>query len=130
MDSFDFFVNTISGNAGDGINITNQAPYDEANINDFLFGGNTITGNLDDGVDIRSGAYAYFYNVNFGDRTYGSGYNSIYGNSDNAVEYDVWDNETLFAEDNWWGEAPPDLSDFGGSNWDLIDYTPWLISAP
>jgi hypothetical protein len=37
---------------------------------------------------------------------------------------------TLYAEYNWWGEAPPDSDSFGGGWKNHIDYDPWLTGAP
>lgn len=54
------------------------------------------------------------------------GLNSIY---DNGEEMDVSNfrgDATIMAENNWWGQAPPDPLKFYGN----VDYTPWLSSAP
>jgi hypothetical protein len=37
---------------------------------------------------------------------------------------------TLWAERNWWGEAPPDSDSFAGRWKDHIDYDPWLTGPP
>ena len=47
--------------------------------------------------------------------------NSIYGNAHFDVENRA-DSAPINAEDNWWGQAPPDPAQFGGN----VDYVPYL----
>jgi hypothetical protein len=56
------------------------------------------------------------------------GQNSIYGN----ITYDVTliDSSKIRGENNWWGENPPDTTDFSVAAGSSLDYTPYLTSDP
>ena len=56
------------------------------------------------------------------DATGEAGYNNIYGNSVCNVRNATTSGDTLYAENCWWGQAPPDTSKICG----VVDYVPYL----
>jgi len=82
---------------------------------------NTIEDNYDYGV-YADGTSSPF----LGQGSSNGGYNSLYSNSDGEVYSDY--SGTVYAEYNWWGQAPPDESQFQGSG--MVDYDPWLTYDP
>jgi len=57
-----------------------------------------------------------------------AGYNSIYGNAGKDVFADG--GSSIKAEENWWGESPPNTGHFHVSSTSSLDYSPWLTSDP
>lgn len=117
--------NTIEDNSTSGGNTNSGGGiscWGSTSINGNIITGNEVSGMgggggiiCDGGTDLGGGAS--------GD----PGLNSIYGNSGtlwgspNDHVY-VYDSLTVKAENNWWGQDPPDAAQFAGP----IDYDPWL----
>lgn len=139
--------NTITGNTGDGIYLR----FSGSTIASAVIQGNIINDNAAAGIDINIGGNASFrakisHNSIFsnkdgvyvgglstnsiiidlgGGALSSEGRNSIYNNSKyNAYTPIV--GLIIKAENNWWGESPPNASKFGGN----IDYDPWLTFNP
>jgi hypothetical protein len=56
-----------------------------------------------------------------------SGYNSIYSNwGFNVVNANYLIAQPIMAQNNWWGQSPPDLTKFSG----IVTYVPWLTAPP
>jgi hypothetical protein len=56
-----------------------------------------------------------------------SGYNSIYFSINyNVVNANDLPAQTIMAQNNWWGQNPPDTTKFFGS----VTYYPWLTEPP
>ncbi|MBI3276967.1 MAG: hypothetical protein HYZ66_04340 [Chlamydiae bacterium] len=128
--------NLISDNGGDGVKmniaLTPRGGSSASEIG-ILAADTVIANNGANGMTFNlTGMTPTSTVLNFGDPTYNAsynGYNSIYEN----VGYDFLNNSSYLikAENNWWGENPPDTTDFsnpvsGGS----IDYDPYLSSDP
>ena len=124
--------NEITRNGYDGIHLlkSSSPPTIENNIitknsyNGINFSsgsskviGNIITDNWMDGIYISDG------NPDIGTEA-APGMNSIHDNGG----YDVSNQteNTIMAELNWWGQAPPNPAYFSGN----IDYDPWLTEPP
>ncbi len=77
------------------------------------------------------GVFAYAYSNPFLGRetcvSYG-GYNILAQN--NYDDLHSYGNCTIYAENNWWGAAPPIASQFYLYNGSTLDYTPYLTSVP
>ena|GEM_PF-3361457 len=56
----------------------------------------------------------------------GAGYNTIDNSALNLVNVNESQLQPVIAENNWWGQSPPDAQKFSGN----VDYVPWLDSAP
>ena len=105
-------VNVITNNGIDGILCTNWSTPSVS--------GNIIMGNINDGISCWKSA-----NPDLGGGARGSeGFNSIYGNGYYHVRNGT--PNTIRAENNWWGEDPPNPILFSG----FVDYDPWLIKPP
>jgi hypothetical protein len=65
-----------------------------------------------------------------GSQDHGNGMNSIYGNSPYNVQVgnSYSDVSTLYADDNWWGNDPPDQSKFSVSPQCFFSYIAWVMS--
>jgi hypothetical protein len=118
--------NTIADNLASGGNSSSGGGiYCSGGITSI--NGNIITGNevfgMGGGGGITCGGF-----TDLGGGASGSpGLNSIYGNSgckwgSPSDHVYVYDSLTVKAENNWWGEDPPDATQFRGP----IDYDPWL----
>jgi hypothetical protein len=130
--------NTISGHGQGGILVQASSPR--------IYSRNDISDNNSFGLDCRDGSYPVVESTDITGQSIGvnawngsypdlgtfqgsfpSGYNSI---DTNCTYYVVNANDlpaqTIKAQLNWWGQAPPDTTKFYGS----VDYTRWLVEPP
>ena len=130
--------NTISGHGQGGILVQASSPR--------IYSRNDISDNNSFGLDCRDGSFPVVestditghsigvnaWNVSYPDLgtfqgSVPSGYNSIHDNSNyNVVNANDLPAQTIMAQLNWWGQAPPDSTKFYGS----VDYSLWLVEPP
>ncbi|MGE5197191.1 MAG: NosD domain-containing protein [Deltaproteobacteria bacterium] len=115
--------NTISNGPNEGIFLWST----DDNVLSAKISENTITGKGTEGVyvyDLDAGSIDPV--IDLGGGALGSiGRNSIYGNTSYDVSSDVA-GLAIKAQNNWWGQSPPDAGQFNGD----VDYGSWLTSAP
>ncbi|GMQ81749.1 MAG: hypothetical protein BMS9Abin05_1184 [Rhodothermia bacterium] len=86
-------------------------------------GDNSVINNDGDGF-LATGAA-----IDMGDNsTNKGGDNSVHGNIDDHIT--ARSSSDILAENNWWGESPPDANDFNIDGTSTMDYTPFRTSAP
>ena len=115
-----FSKDIINGNSGSGI-------YLQSNSDSTLsasVAGSKIYSNTLDGIYLEDVGTSIL-TLDAGNGSLNSaGYNSIYNNGDKEI-----DNQTVLiikAENNWWGQTPPALTQFRGE----VDYSPYLDADP
>ena len=115
--------NTIADNLTSGGNSSSGGGIYCSGGRTTSISGNIITGNMVYGM-VGGGGITCDGFTDLGGGVSGSpGLNSIYGNSGcRSNHVYVYDSPTVKAENNWWGEDPPDAAQFAGP----IDYDPWL----
>lgn len=124
---------TISNNKilNNGSGVSNQnglslLAKDGTTINASVFH-NTITGSNPTAIRIGTTTANYngTYNIDLGGGSLGSvGQNSIYSNT--IYDYNNLQSTTITAQNNWWGQSPPDASKFNGA----VDNSNYLSSDP